>query len=186
MLARTLAIILAVLILVTGLVLADIFLPSIGHVLSEKGTLVVKLTDAPVELRHLNVTISGLSALRVEYIFGLPRREAWEDLWFVDGDSEAYVDILSLQNVTKDLSVTSIPPGKYTKLRVTITKANATLTDGETVDLVVPSTRIDVIIDFEVKAKETTTIRLDMQADQAAISQTRRLRPVLNATVMAD
>lgn len=186
MLARTLAIIIGILVLVTGLVVADVFLPSIRHVLSEKGTLVVKLTDAPVELKHLNVTISGLSALRVEYIFGLPRREAWEDLWLVDGDSGAYIDILSLQNVTKDLSVTKIPPGKYTKLRMTIARANATLTDGETLDLVVPSTRIDVVINFEAKAKETTTIRLDMQADWAAISQTGRLRPVLNAIVMAD
>ncbi|MFB0502327.1 MAG: DUF4382 domain-containing protein [Candidatus Bathyarchaeia archaeon] len=184
MLARTLAIVIAILVLVTGLVVADVFLPSIRNVLSEKGTLVVKLTDAPVELKHLNVTMSGLSALRVEYVFGLPRREAWEDLWFADGVSEVYVDILELRNVTKDLSVTRIPPGRYTKLRIAITKANATLADGETLDLVVPSTRIDAIIDFEVKAGETTTILLDMQADWAAISQTGRLRPVLNATVM--
>lgn len=185
MLGRTSAIVFAVLILVTSLIVADVFLPSIRNALSEKGTLVVKLTDAPVELEHLNVTISGLSALRVEYIFNLPRREAWEDLSFVDGLSEVYVDILALRNDAKDLSITSIPPGGYTKLRIRITKANATLADGETVDLVVPSTRIDVIIDFEIKAREATTILLDMQADWAAISQSGRLRPVLKATVVA-
>ncbi|MCW4027675.1 MAG: DUF4382 domain-containing protein, partial [Candidatus Bathyarchaeota archaeon] len=74
MLGRTAAIVFAVLILVTSLIVADVFLQSIRNALSEKGTLVVKLTDAPVELEHLNVTISGLSALRVEYIFNLPRR----------------------------------------------------------------------------------------------------------------
>ncbi len=92
---------------------------------------------------------------------------------------------MALRNDAKDLSITGIPPGGYTKLRIRITKANATLADGETVDLVVPSTRIDVIIDFEIKAREATTILLDMQADWAAISQSGRLRPVLKATVVA-
>lgn len=188
MLARTPAIVIAVLIIITGLALADMFLPSIGSIFSAgaKGTLVIKLTDAPVELKHLNVTISSLSSLRVEYTFNFPRKETWENLWFVGGLSEFNVDILALQNVTKDLSITEIPSGKYTKVRVAITAANATLIDGETVNLIVPSERIDVILDFEVEAGKTTTLLLDMEVDWAAISRTGRLRPILKAKVMAD
>lgn len=145
---------------------------------SNMGALVVKLTDAPVDLEHLNVTISSVSALRVEH-----DGETWEELAFVNGVSEFYVDILKLQNVTRDLSITEIPAGNYTKLRMTVTQANATYSSGETVDLIVPPGHIDVIVHFEVKAGQTTRVIVDMQADWVAISQSRRLRPVLKATV---
>lgn len=147
---------------------------------SNMGALVVKLTDAPVDLEHLNVTISSVSALRVEH-----DGETWEELAFVNGVSEFYVDILKLQNVTRDLSITEIPAGNYTKLRMTVTQANATYSSGETVDLIVPPGHIDVIVHFEVKAGQTTRVIVDMQADWVAISQSRRLRPVLKATVDA-
>ncbi len=162
-------------IVVGGLEFPEIRLPSLGP---SRGTLVVKLTDAPVELEHLNVTISSLAAQRVEN-----GEESWIELSFVDGVSEVYVDILELQNVTKDLSITEIPPGNYTKLRIVVTQANATYINGETVDLKVPPGHIDIIVHFEVEAGETTRVIVDMEADWVAISQSGRLRPVLKATV---
>jgi len=183
MLARLLAVVFAVIVVTAVFVAAVTFLPSIRSMLSEKGTLIVKLTDAPVELKHLNVTISSLSALRVERVFDLPYKETWENLWFAGGVGQFYVDILALQNVTRDLSITEIPPGKYHKLRITVTAANATFTNGETVDLVVPPGHVDVLIDFDINAGETTTLLVDMQADWPAISHSRRLRPVIKATV---
>lgn len=162
-------------IVVGGLEFPEIRLPSLGPSL---GTLVVKLTDAPVELEHLNVTISSLAAKRVEN-----SEESWIELSFVDGVSEVYVDILELQNVTKDLSITEIPPGNYTKLRMSVTQANATYISGQTVDLIVPPGHIDIIVHFEVEAGETTRVIVDMEANWVAISQSGRLRPVLKATV---
>jgi len=163
--------------IIANVVFSGLRLPTL---VPNTGTLIIKLTDAPVDLKHLNVTIGNLSAQRVE-----DDEETWEKLSFVDGVSEVYLDILALQNVTRDLSTTEISPGNYTKLRMTITTANATYISGETVDLIVPPGRIDVIVHFEIKAGETTRLLIDMQADWVAISNSQRLRPVLKATVIS-
>ncbi len=168
--------VLLAILIISSLVFSGLRLPTF---IPNTGTLIVKLTDAPVELTHLNVTIDSISALRVEH-----GEEEWEELSFVDDVSEVYVDILALQNVTEDLSVTEITPGNYTKLRMTIATANATYVGGETVDLKVPPGRIDVIVHFEVKAGETTKILVDMTADWVSISQSQRLRPVLKASIL--
>lgn len=154
--------------------------PSLNQVASDRGTLLVKLTDAPVNLTHLNVTIDSVSALRVQ-----DGNETWERLDFVENVSQVYVDILSLQNVTMDLSLTQIPVGNYTKLRMSILTANATYASGENVTLRVPPGKIDVIVHFEIKPDETTTLLLDMQADWIAISHSGNLRPVLKAIVIS-
>jgi len=154
--------------------------PGLGPVASDKGMLLVKLTDAPVDLTHLNVTIDSVYAHRVA-----DGNETWEKLGFVGNVSEVYVDILSLQNVTMDLSLTEIPAGNYTKLRLSILTANATYATGENVTLRVPSDKIDVIVHFEIKPGETTKLLLDMQADWVAISRSKNLRPVLKATVLS-
>lgn len=169
-------------VLVAALIIASVVFSGLRlpTFVPKTGTLVVKLTDAPVELKHLNVTIGNLSAQRVE-----DENETWEKLSFVDGVSEVYVDILALQNVTRDLSITEIPLGNYTKLRMTITTANATYINGETVDLKVPPRRIDVKVHFEIKAGETTRLLIDMQADWVAISHSQNLRPVLKAMVLS-
>ena len=169
-------------VLVAALIIASVVFSGLRlpTFVPKTGTLVVKLTDAPVELKHLNITIGNLSAQRVE-----DENETWEKLSFVDGVSEVYVDILALQNVTRDLSITEIPLGNYTKLRMTITTANATYINGETVDLKVPPRRIDVKVHFEIKAGETTRLLIDMQADWVAISHSQNLRPVLKAMVLS-
>jgi len=163
-----------------GFSFPDLRFPSLGPAASDKGTLLIKLTDAPVNLTHLNVTIDSVSALRVEH-----GNETWEHLNFTGSLSKVYVDILSLQNVTMDLSLTQIPVGNYTRLRLSILTANATYATGENVTLRVPSDKIDVIVHFQIKPGETTMLLLDMQADWVAISHSKNLRPVLKATVIS-
>ena len=163
-----------------GFSFPSIRFPSLNQPASDKGTLLIKLTDAPVNLTHLNVTIGSVSAQRVEN-----GNETWEKLDFVDNVSSVYVDILSLQIVTMDLSLTQIPVGNYTKLRLSILTANATYANGENQTLRVPSDKIDVIVHFEMQPGETTMLLLDMQADWVAISHSGNLRPVLKATVIS-
>jgi len=174
---------LAAALIIVSIVISSVTIPSfrLPGFVPTTGTLIIKLTDAPVELKHLNVTISrhSFSALKVEH-----DEETWVELSFVGDVHEFTVDILALRNVTKDLSITEIPPGNYTKLRMTITTAKATYNDGETVDLIVPPGHIDVIVHFEIKSGGKRTVLIDMEADWIAISHSRRLRPVLKAIVI--
>ena len=143
------------------------------------GTLVVMLTDAPVNLTHLNVTLDSISAHRKGY-----GNETWVNLAFVDNVTEVYFDLLALQDVVMDLSIDEIPPGNYTMIRMHVETANATYANGNTTDLDVPSEHIKVIIDFEVVEGETTAVLIDMQADWVAVSHNKKLRPVLKAKVL--
>jgi len=140
------------------------------------GTLHVSITDAPADLSNLNITLNGLYANSVD-------TGGWIELNFTEGTSEVYFNLLALNNVTKDLSIAQIPAGNYSKIRLDVTAANATFTDGTTVDLKVPPGHIDVIIQFEIKADQTTNLLIDMQPDTAAVSNSHNLKPILKATV---
>jgi len=146
---------------------------------AKTGTLTVLLTDAPADLKHLNITIDSLAALNVD-----DGEENWVPLSFANGENEVYFDLLALYNVTMELSTQEIPDGNYTKLRMTIKTANATKTGGEIIDsLEVPPGKLDIIIHFEIKAGDTTFLLIDMEADWVAISKSNRLRPVFKATI---
>lgn len=159
--------------IIAGLFFSGLRLPSF---VPNTGTLTIKLTDAPVNATHLNVTISGLSVHRAGH--------GWENLTFVDEVSDVYVDLLELQNVTMDLSVTEMPLGNYTMIRMDITTANVTYADDSIDELKVPNTAVKVIVLFEVKAGEETGVLIDIVPDWIAISQSKNLRPVLKATVL--
>ena len=168
---------------VTGVVLAALIISGIHmsgvrfpSASAQTGTLMVLLTDAPINITHLNVTIDSLSVN--------PKNGSWIALPFVDDQTEVYFDLLSLQNVTKELSDAEIPVGNYSKMRMTVKTANATLADGETLDLIVPSGKIDIIIHFEIEHDDATVVLIDMQPDWVAISKSNRLRPVLKASVV--
>jgi hypothetical protein len=113
-----------------------------------------------------------------------PKNGSWIELPLVDNKTEVYFDLLSLQNVTMTLSDAEIPVGNYSKMRMTIKTANATLANGETLDLTVPSGKIDIVIHFEIENDDATVVLIDMQPDWVAISKSNRLRPVLKASVV--
>ena len=132
--------------------------------------------DAPADLTHLNVTINAL------YVHN-DDNDSWIKQDFTGGVRNVYFDLLALKNVTKELSDIPMPIGNYSKIRLDIEAANATLNDGSTMDLTVPSEHIDVIASFQIKEGQTTNVLLDMQADTVAISHSGNLKPVLKATV---
>ncbi len=160
------------LLIVSGLYLSGLQFPRFA---AETGKLVVLLTDAPIEIDHLNITIDSLS-VKLE-------NESWIDLPFVNDNTEVYFDLLALYNVTMELSDAEIPVGNYTKIRMTVKTANATLATGETVDLNVPPGHIDVKIKFEIESDDVTVVLIDMQVDWVAISESNNLRPVLKASI---
>ena len=130
-----------------------------------KGTLVVKATDAPVpDLLNLNLTISSVDVLN--------STGGWIPLT-IDG-GEQYFDLLKLANVTRDLAIGSLPVGNYSKIRLQIVAANATLGDGRQIDLNVPSGHIDLQVRFEIKEGATTGLIVDIVADKVQIAERGR------------
>jgi len=137
-------------------------LPGAGPKVRTTGTLIVKVTDAPVpDLKNLNLTIDQVAVLN--------KTGHWITL-DIAGDSK-YFDLLKLQNVTEDLAIGEIPAGNYTKIRMRIVSANATLGDGSEIDLNVPPGHADIRVDFEIKPGEETTLIIDIIVDKIMIAE---------------
>ncbi len=160
--------------IIAGIVFSGLRLPTF---VSNTGTLIIKLTDAPANITHLNVTITSVSVQRVEN-----DNETWVDLAFVGGVSSVSLDLLELENVTRDLSVADIPSGNYTKIRLGIGEANVTYAEGGWEPVNVPPDKIDVKVHFEIESGGVRTLLIDMWVDWIAISNSNNLRPVLKAT----
>ena len=168
--------VLVAVLIIAGVMMSGLKLPGFYN----KGTLVIKLTDAPVDLSNLYVNITSLEVHKAEH--GAEEGE-WIPLEFVPaGTKWVYVDILSLQNVSRDLSVTDVLPGDYTKIRMDVSAAKANYTDGHMEDVIVPPGHLDIIVHFEIEVGFETVLLVDMTAH---ISQTNRLSPVLKATVVS-
>jgi len=157
--------------IIAGLLLSGVQLPSMISSVPQAcaGTLIVLLTDAPVELEHLNVTIDSFSVLNESDRIDLPLR---------GGRNETSFDLLALQNITETISTAQIPDGNYTKMCMSMNDADATFLDGTWLSLRVPPEHVDIIGHFEMKSGSSTVLLIDMQADWVAISQSGNLRPV--------
>lgn len=160
--------------IIAGIVFSGLRLPTF---VPNTGTLIIKLTDAPANITHLNVTITSVSVQRVE-----DDTETWVDLAFVGGVSSVSLDLLELENVTRDLSVADIPSGNYTKIRLGIGAANVTYAEGDWGQVNVPSGKIDVKVHFEIESGGVRILLIDMRVEWVAISNSGNLRPVLKAT----
>jgi hypothetical protein len=77
------------------------------------------------------------------------------------------------------LGSTKVPAGNYSVIRFTVSSAVATIS-GKNVTLKVPSGKIKVPLNFQIKAGATTTVVLDITADMTNISASGNLRPVVN------
>jgi len=149
---------------------------------SNKGRLTIQVTDKPVELEHLNITIDELSILKDE-----GGTEKWVDLELL-GDTPIYFDLLALKDVSMTLSDTEIQAGNYTMIRMHVLTANATYPDGSTIELnKVPSEYIRVILHphLHMTSDGQITITIDLEPDTAkiAISHSLNLKPTMKAMV---
>ena len=150
---------------------------------AEKGILNVFLVDAPVELNHLNITITDLEVHK-------EGEDGEEGKWIAlveNGEPEIpEFDLLYYQSGRElHLASSQIETGNYTKIRMKISSAVANKTDDpdNPVTLTVPSGKIDVITKFELENGETIDVTIDMEADWVAISNSNNLRPVLKASI---
>ena len=163
--------------IIVAVLAAGITLPRLG---SETGRLNVLLTDAPVELEELNITITG-----VEVHKSGEKGESGAWLVLVE-DVEITFNLLDYQNgATLNLTSMEIPSGNYTKIRLFVSEANASYADAPDtiVELTVPPGKIDVITKFELVDQGTRTVIIDMEPDWIAIIKNNSLRPILKATI---
>jgi hypothetical protein len=165
--------ILAAVIVIAAVMTAGVQLPTTK---ASTGTLHVYIKDAPVELQYLYVTIDSLEVQN-------PDGTGWTTLTLT-GNHEHF-DLLALQDKTMGLAVQDLAVGSYNKIRLHVKDATAVFSDDPTeVDLKVPSEKIDILIKFEIKAEQPTSIIIDMTADSVAISNSNNLKPVIKATVI--
>ena len=164
---------------VAGFKIPSLRLPSL---FANRGTLTIKVMDAPVELEHLNVTIDKLSIQKAD-----DTNETWIDLELIDGEP-IYFDLLALQNVSLTLSRTEIPAGNYTMIKMHVLTANATRPDGTTFEInKVPSNYIKVLLKphLIMQSGAAITITIDLEPDTAHInlSHSLNLKPTMKAMV---
>jgi len=160
---------------------SGITLPSME---TKTGILTVLLTDAPVDLESLYLTISGLEVQRV-----VDDEDTGEGVWETlvsEGDVPRF-DLLKLQDgKTLELASETITVGTYNKIRLYISEENPpiaiykdTTNYPDPVTLNIPSNKIDVITNFTLEEGEAETVLLDMQPDYVAISNSGNLRPIV-------
>lgn len=150
------------LILLALTVIALYTLPTLIPLLLPKktGTLIVEVTDAPVHsLKHLNISIDGVEAQKED--------GGWATLEIVN----ASFDLLKLQNTTSTLAIGELEPGNYSKIRMHIVEANATLGDETIIPLNVPPEHIDIQVQFEIKPGGKTTLIIDIEIDKIQIAE---------------
>jgi len=124
------------------------------------GTLIVEVKDAPVhDLKHLNISIDDVEVQKSD--------GGWSALEIYN----ASFDLLKLQNTTSTLAIGELEPGNYSKIRMHIVEANATLQDGSWIALNVPPGHIDIHVQFEVKAGGKTTLIIDIDIDKVKIAE---------------
>jgi len=151
---------------IIGILAATILSSSLGIIpnlfmVNAKGTLDVKVTDAPVpDLKELWITISSFEVQDSE--------GTWTQVP-IEGGTKKF-DLLLLIDVTMNLAEVDLPVGEFTKIRLKIDEASALIGD-ETIPLNVPSGHIDLQVKFEIRGGKTTSLIIDIIADKVQIAE---------------
>jgi len=140
------------------------------------GVLSIMVTDAPIVLRNLNITIDHFKVCNSQ------------GEWFeipVNG-SVAYFDLLKLQNLTREVAVGELPAGNYTMVKMRILHANATLPTGEVVKFRVHTMYVNVSVHFEIKEglKTIVILDIDLNVQTPILGYDEEVSPTVTATVI--
>ena len=97
-------------------------------------------------------------------------------------------DILAVAGIEEILGSSSLPPGEYTRVRLSVTSATIT-EDGAENEARVPSDTLKVVRGFTIQAGETTIATLDFDAEKSVVVQGTgryQLKPVIKLLVRKE
>jgi len=95
-------------------------------------------------------------------------------------------DLLQVKGIEQLLATAQVTEGLYTQVRLTVEKAEISVTGGEIITATGPSRVLKIVHPFEVVAGETTTLTLDFDAEKSVTvtgNQQVQIKPVIKLLV---
>jgi hypothetical protein len=154
--------------LIAIVLIAGCTLPSFGG-----GTLQLKVTDQGtisslvLSISEVKVHKASATETETEQSEGQETNETDGGGWITVVGSKN-VDLIQVKGVNDLLGETSLDPGKYTQIRLSISSATAVI-DGVSHTLTIPSGTLKFIHPFEIENNKTTSLILDFNADSSIV-----------------
>ena len=107
--------------------------------------------------------------------------------WVMHDVDNATVDLTKLKGANATaISNVSVPAGEYDKVFVYVSDINATLTNGESVNVKLPSQKLQLNKDFELSANSSPDFVFDINVHKAGNSGKYILRPIVSESGTGD
>ena len=167
---RIIEIVVAALILISVIFLA-------GCINTEKGTLLLKITDAPGDL-NISEALITISFVEVHIAAGGNNSSAE---WVTVINETQQFDLIMLENVTDILGSQTLEIGIYTQIRLHVDEALVTI-DNVQYNLEIPSKTVKLVHQFVIEPEDTTTLILDFDI-QESVHKTGSDKYILQPTI---
>jgi len=148
-----------------------------GCIATEKGTLTLKITDAPGDL---NITKALVTISYVEVHIAAGGNNSSAEWVTVVNESQQF-DLIQLENVTDILGSTILDVGIYTQIRLHIAEALVTI-DGTQYELEIPSDTVKLVHQFIIEPQETKVLILDFDIKES-VHKTGSDKYILQPTI---
>lgn len=145
-----------------------------------KGTVVVKLTDAPFPVSIVDKTLVTIDKIEIRSAVAVTATESEADndtLYTVLFEGEKVVDLLDLQNgITEELLSMDIEAGSYDLIRLHVTSAEIVLKEGTSFDLKIPSDntsglKIKITPELVIESGVESEVLLDFDLSKSFVVQ---------------
>ena len=164
-----------------GIIIACVLIASssffTGCISTEKGTLTLKITDAPGEF-NISEALVTISYVEVHIAAGGNNSSAE---WVTVVNESQQFDLIQLLNATDILGSTVLDVGIYTQIRLHIAEALVTIDDVQ-YDLEIPSKTVKLVSQFIIEPENTTTLILDFDI-QESVHKTGSDKYILQPTI---
>ena len=164
-------------ILIVGLIVISSTLFT-GCINTEKGTLLLKITDAPGDL-NISEALVTISFVEVHIAAG-GNNSVGE--WVTVINESQQFDLIQLENVTDILGSQTLEIGIYTQIRLHIDEALVTI-DNVQYNLEIPSKTVKLVHQFIIEPEDTTTLILDFDI-QDSVHKTGSDKYIFQPTII--